>query len=601
MKILTVDFETYYDSNYSLKSLNNEEYINDERFEVIGVAVKEDDKETEWHSGTREQIKNILDKYDWEESMCLGHNVRFDGAILKWKFNIEPKFYIDTMDIGQAITPYESVSLANMSEYFGVGKKGNVVQAVSGIHREEFSKKDLKMYADYCKLDVDLTYQLFVKLISKFKFPLLEMKIINLTHQMYINSYLQIDVEYYKNQLKEIKKKKMRAIFKTRSSAEVLGSNIKLKNLLAEYGVEPLSGYSKTDPGFMALANHKNKKVRDIHEARLLVKSSQAENRIQRLIDIGERHSYFPVALKYRGAFTGRWVGVDGANFQNFPRGDKTLKTGLKAPKGHLVINADSKQIEARILAWWCEQDDAVEQFKNDVDTYKVMASKIYKKPVTDITDAERFIGKQAVLGCGYSMGAKTFKEILQNNHKTIISYDESQNVIDTFRNSNRKIVEAWHQCNELLRGFVLSHRTEFLGRKSIVEPIHNGVKLPSGLCLYYHDIQNYGDDLIYLQRKHGHLSRVKIYGGKVVENIVQALARDIIAFQMVNISKQYQVIGTVHDSIICVVPKKDMGEAVNFINQQMNIVPDWADGLPLGCDIGIGDNYGELEATPSI
>jgi DNA polymerase len=581
--------------------MNNEEYINDERFEVIGVAVKEDDKETQWHSGTYEQIKNILDKYNWEESICLAHNTKFDGAILKWKFDIEPKFYIDTMNIGSAITPYEPQSLAHMVEYYGVGVKGDVVHAVSGMRREDFNTTDLKEYAEYCKLDVDLTYHLFNKFITQYKFPLHEIKLINLTHQMYINSYFEVDVDYYTKQLEVIEKKKFKAIFKARSSQEELNSNKRFENLLATHGVEPLTSYSKDNPEFMALANHHNRRVRDIFHARLLVKSNQGENRIKRLIDIGKRHTYFPVELKYRGTFTGRWSGTGGTNFQNFPRQDKALKTGLKAPEGWVVINADSSQIEARITAWWSEQDDVVEQFKNNVDAYKVMASKIYKKPVEEVTPDERFIGKQAVLGCGFGMGFKAFKEFLENKYNLIISYEEANIVVKTFRHSNSKIVEAWTQCNELLRGFVLSHKTKFLGRKSIVEPIHNGVKLPSGLCLHYYGIKNVDDDLVYLQRKDGRMAKTKIYGGKVVENIVQALARDIIAFQIVNISKQYQVVGTVHDSIVCVVPKEERGEAINFINQQMNIVPAWADGLPVGCDIEIGENYGKMEATSPV
>ena len=103
MHILTVDFETYYDREFSLSRLTTEEYVRDQNFEVIGVGVKINDEETNWYSGTHEEIKAALKKYDWGASLVLAHNTAFDGAILAWRFGITPKGWLDTLCMARAV------------------------------------------------------------------------------------------------------------------------------------------------------------------------------------------------------------------------------------------------------------------------------------------------------------------------------------------------------------------------------------------------------------------------------------------------------------------------------------------------------------------
>ena len=103
MDLITLDFETYYNKEYSLKKLTTEEYVRDPRFEVLGVAVKVNNRETEWASGTHEELSNYLQTFNWQNSMALAHNTLFDGAILNWSFGINPRVYSDTMCIARAI------------------------------------------------------------------------------------------------------------------------------------------------------------------------------------------------------------------------------------------------------------------------------------------------------------------------------------------------------------------------------------------------------------------------------------------------------------------------------------------------------------------
>lgn len=291
----------------------------------------------------------------------------------------------------------------------------------------------------------------------------------------------------------------------------------------------------------------------------------------------------------------------DKVNFQNLPaRGEfNALKNAILAPPGHVIIDCDSSQIEARVLAWLAGQDDLVQAFANREDVYKIMASKIYKKPVEEITKNERFMGKTVVLGCGYGLGAKRFRISLKGLDVEITAED-AQNIIDAYRNTYSAIPKLWRQGDNCLGALYegevngTKKTTAFGMHTDAVALYQDGFHLPSGYILGYAELQREEDrgrqEYTYKSRK----GRTKIYGGKVVENVTQAVARCIIAEQMVKISKRYKVVLTVHDAITCVVPEADADSAQRFIERCMREPPAWARGLPLGCESGIGKRYGE-------
>ena len=162
MSFITLDFETYYDKDFSLSKMTTEEYIRDDRFEVIGVAVKVDDGETVWCSGTHQQIKSFLKTFPWESSMVLAHNTLFDGAILGWRYDIHPMALMDTLAMLRAVDGTEvGNSLAKAAERYGLGVKGTEVVVAMGKRRADFDEQGLRRYGEYCINDVDLTYNLF--------------------------------------------------------------------------------------------------------------------------------------------------------------------------------------------------------------------------------------------------------------------------------------------------------------------------------------------------------------------------------------------------------------------------------------------------------
>ena len=605
MKILSLDFETYYSKDFSLSKITTEEYIRDDRFEVIGVAVKEDNNETIWCSGTHDEINNFLCSFSWADSALLAHNSLFDASILNWRFGIKPKAILDTLSMARAVHGTEvGGSLAKLSNYYGLGEKGKEVTDALNKRRNDFSKTELDAYGGYCINDVELTYALFKKLIPSFK--LSELKLIDLTIRMFTEPVLTLDRKMLETHLLEVRYRKEKLLedagVETRDD---LMSNPKFAKMLEGLGVEPpmkeslrtgkqTLALAKSDEGFKALADHPDERVQALVSARLGNKSTLEETRTQRFIEISKRGA-LPIPLSYYAAHTGRWGGADKINLQNLPsRGDNAnkLKKAIRAPEGYMMIDADSSQIEARVLAWLSGQDDLTEAFRKGEDVYKIMASAIYGKTTEEVTKEERFVGKTTILGCGYGMGAKKFGVQLKT-FGTEISEDEGQNIIKIYRQTYPRIPALWKEGGKSIEAMAKNQSVSF-GNGCVAISGEDGILLPNGLYQRYPNLRKVqsddGEQYVY-DSKNG---AVKIYGGKLVENICQALARCIIGEQMLKISNKYRVVLTVHDAVACIVPEAEVEEAMQYVMECMRWTPDWAEGLPVNCEAGYGKSYGE-------
>ena len=602
MQIITIDFETYYDKKYSLSKLTTEEYVRDERFEVIGFCIKQGDGEEEWHTGGFENLKRILLSYNWEESFCLAHNTMFDAAILSWKFGVRPRGWLDTLSMARALHGTEvGGSLKKLSEFYNIGQKGTEVENAIGKRLVDFKEDELARYAEYCKQDVRLTKKLF-ELMSE-GFPAVEFRLIDLTINMFAQPVLELDLAVLENHLENVVLHKEKLLESCVADKETLMSNPKFADKLKSLGVEPpmkisprtgkeTFAFSKTDEGFKKLQEHPNEKVQTLVAARLGTKSTLEETRTQRFLDIGNRGS-LPVPLKYYAAHTGRWGGSDNVNLQNIPR-KSVLKESMRAPRGFVIVNSDSSQIEARVLAWLSGQNDLVQAFANGDDVYKIMASKIYNRPVEDITSEERFVGKTTILGCGYGMGAKKFSVQLKAFGKDL-DVEECKKIIHTYRKVYSAIPNFWKKAQTGLEAIIKGKYMEVTKQKQALGIIPNvGFDLPNKLQLKYPDLKkeqaSSGEYYFsYKSRK----DRINIYGGKVVENICQAVARCVIGEQMLKVSKKYKVVMTVHDAVTCIAREEEVKEAAAYVTECMKWKPDWCQDLPLDCETEYGESYG--------
>lgn len=620
MQVLTIDFETYYtNTDLGFKTQTTEEYVRDPRFEVIGVAVQVDDGEPVWCSGTHNQIKAFLKTYDWDNSMALAHNALFDMAIMHWHFGIKPKAIADTLSMARGIHGTEvGNSLAKLADYYKLGVKGTEVVNAINKRRQDFMPQDLEAYGQYCMNDVSLTYELFLHLLPKFTRS--ELRLIDLTIRMFTEPVLRLDGTLLEAHLADVRERKAKLLVDAGVDKDQLMSNPMFAEQLIKLGVTPpvkispttgkeTLALAKNDEEFKALAEHPDERVQALVAARLGNKTTLEETRTIRLLGIANRGT-IPVPLSYYAAHTGRWGGADKLNFQNFPsRGENAgkLKASILAPEGHVIIDCDSSQIEARVLAWFAGQDDLVEVFeknnaelaagvkKKDMkfDPYKLMASAIYGKSVSEVTDPERFVGKTTILGSGYGMGATKFRAQLKT-FNVEVQEDEATRIINTYRETYPWIPTLWRSGSAAIEA-MSKQQTVTWGRKGVLEIHSEGILMPNGMYQRYPNLRKVRDkdgkeQYIYDSRK----GVTKLYGGKLTENICQGLARCIIGEQMLLIAKRYKVVLTVHDAVAWIAPQEEAEEAMAYGMECMRHVPAWAKGIPLNCEAGYGQSYAD-------
>lgn len=604
MNIITIDFETFYSREFSLTKVTTEEYIRSPQFETIGVSVQINDAEPVWYSDNAEGMHQFLNQFDWGNSLALAHNAPFDGAILSWVYGLSPKGWLDTLSMGRALHGTEvGGSLKVLANHYGLGEKGTEVENALGLRRTDFSSEQLARYGEYCKNDVALTYALFNAMATGF--PPIELRLIDLTVKMFTEPVLQLDRNVLDEHLERIKFIKAQAL--GAYDKDTLMSNPKFAQLLEAFGIvppmkiSPANGkqtyaFSKTDEEFKALLDHPFPQVAALVAARLGVKSTIEETRTERFIGIAERGA-LPVPLRYYAAHTGRWGGDDKLNLQNLPRNSE-LKNAIIAPDGYLMIDSDSSQIEARTLAWLAEQNDLVDAFEKGEDVYKIMASAIYRKNVDDITKEERFVGKTTILGSGYGMGSAKFQLQLKN-FGVEITIEQAKYIIDTYRSTYPKISELWKSAGSALKAILQNQQTT-LGRNEILKiEGKDGILLPNGLYLRYPNLrivesEEGKSELVYDTKRGKALIPTRIYGGKVIENVCQALARIVIGEQMLMVAKKHRVVMTVHDAIACIVPTEKVESAKEYVEMCMRTRPDWGMDLPLNCEAGYGASYGD-------
>ena len=625
-RLVCLDFETYYSKDYGLKKYTTEAYIRDPQFEVIGVAVKVDDYPTDWFSGSMKEIKEWLSVIPWEESNLVCHNTAFDGAILAWRFGIRPRYYMDTLSMSRPLHGLSvGGSLAALAKHYGIGAKGTEVLDALGKKRLDFEPGELAKYGEYCKNDTELTYTLFNLL--KPDIPAKELYMIDMMLRMFIDPVLELDAGKLDTHLINIQRKKEILMDRIDSTIgrEALMSNPQFAEVLKKMGVEPPTkislrtgkeayAFGKTDPEFKKLLDHEDERVQAVVSARLGIKSTLEETRTSSFIGIAERGA-LPILLNYYGAHTGRASGGDKINLQNLPRGGE-LRKSMRAPAKHKLVASDSAQIEARVVAWFAGETGLVEAFRNKVDIYSEFASDVYQRPINrkrmEIVDGketfpdfiEGFVGKTCILGLGYGMGKDKFKATLKIGQAGVsvdMPLSDAERVVTLYRQKYPMIVALWKQGQEALDAMIKGYEYD-LGVGIKLKCKDNKIYLPNGMFVNYPNLRKVGNEYLYDARYGAN----KIYGGKVIENVVQALARIIVFDQMAKIDQQFRkkdsktnrfkVVLTVHDEVVACVPEAAVGKCVEFMEKVMSKPLAWCPDLPIACEANYGDSYGDCK-----
>lgn len=631
MKLVTVDFETYYDKDYTLTKLSTSEYVRDPRFEVLSAGIKIDGGPTKVYFGKKD-VKTALSKIDWDKAAFLAHHAHFDGLIMSHHFGIVPKVYACTLSMGRALHPKaDRNDLATITErYAEVAHKKLAMPPMKGRHLESFSPEELEAVREYNAGDVDATHDVYHVMLERF--PAKELELIDVTVRMFADPVLVVDMDLAKKELRREQRLKRKAIKDSGAAMPVLSSNGKFVKALEALGIEVPTKTSKTtgleipavaksDDALQALLLHPDQRVVKLVEGRLAAKSTQAESRALRMLARGKDGMRLPIYLNYAGAHTFRWSGGDKFNPQNFKQAKKlggALRKAMRAPKGYVLVVVDAAQIEARIVAWLAGEAWVVEAFREGRDLYSEFASKAYGRIITKMDKEERFVGKTCVLGLGFQMGGPKLQVTLltqsinQGLEPVRMELPVCYRLVNTYRTECKRIKGLWDFMNDRGISAMLSlQEGEEFKHKSIVFE-KGAVRLPNGLRLLYPGLSanlvhrrralnpmfklhvNHEDeaegiqDATYLTVK----GRSKLYGGLLTENIVQALARIIVADVMLELSKTYRIVMMTHDEIVFVAKKRDAKQALAHAMELMKRPPKWGPDLPLNSEGGYDESY---------
>lgn len=619
MPLVVLDFETYYNSKtFTLSKMTMEEYIRDPRFEVIGVGLRVDNTPARWYVGA--DVAPALAEIDWGNTVAVAHNALFDAAILRWVYGHKPLRWWCTMKMARAMFGLESsVSLKAVAERFGIGQKGDEVLRADGKRLADFTPQELEAYGRYCINDVELTARILSPLLTAT--PPTEREMVAWTVEQFADPVLDLDVPLLERELTELRTKLEKARAETGMTVAALRSDGAFAAALEAVGVDPPRkispttgqetwAFSKQDTEFMDLLEHDDPRVVALVEARLGNKTSIAETRLERFIGIGKRGK-LPVPLAYAGAMTTkRWGGTDSINLQNLPK-KGGIRHAIKAPRGAYMVAGDLSQIELRVNAWQSGQQEILDELtRPGGDTYSAMASSIYGYAVTkEEHPVERFVGKTAVLGCGYGCGATRFASMLRVSarQQRIVLPDESDEfaatVVGAYRAANQKIVRFWREAQDAIPRLAA-------GVSGSIGPYHytdGKLFLPNGQYLYYPNLRRKeNDEWVYDKRLGRTQVEARLYGPKLVENITQAVARlpmcDAIARLWTDYGRWCRPVFTVHDEVVTLwhesVPKEEAMAAVKYALTTIKdtTLSQFFSGLPLAAEVKAGTSYGEVK-----
>lgn len=633
--VIGLDFETYYDDSYSLRKMSIPEYILDPRYETIMCAVQVDDGPHEIVDGP--DVGRWLAQFDPKDTSTIAFNALFDNSILSWIYGFVPARMYDTMGMVRALRGHmlrKGASLAAVAKALGMPAKMHTIANVKGLRRADIMARGLwPEFCAYAKLDNQLSRGIFDKLIPEF--PHAERRLADMVLRCAVEPRFMLDVPMLRDHLVEVRKEKHELLAQAGTTVDDLMSNVKFQTALENLGVvvekkvskvtgREAPAFAKTDKFMEDLTEHDDPRVQALASARLGHKSTIEETRAEKLISIAtldwERYrngnprivqwsGTMPIPLGYGKAHTHRLAGEWGMNMQNLPSsraGKSKLRKALIAPPGHKVITCDLGQIEARLTAWLCKAFDLLNQFANDLDPYAIMGGKIFGYTVDPkVHKTERFIGKTAILGLGYGCGWSRFFEMVEKLARTlkinlggIWTPQLAEQSVNAYRQTYGTIPAMWRMLDTVLG-------TNWLGVNGeiTIGPVQIGkgyVRGPNDLCLRY-DNPRKNQETFEFEYDYGRFSH-KIYGAKLLENIVQFLARIVVMHAALRIrghapNEQWsRFVLQAHDELVFIVPDALVEHAKQVIHSEMIRRPSWAPDIPLKADVGVGQSYGEAK-----
>lgn len=597
--ILTVDLETYFDDEYTLSKMTTEAYVRDKRFEIHGAAIKWGQTgATKWYEG--DEVPGILSSAFTNKHVegVLFHHAHFDGLALSHHHKLVPNFYYDTLPMARMlIGNHLSASLDNLAKNFNLQAKNVPYHLFKGRHWHEIPEHERQQVRDGACHDVDLTWDIFCILAGSF--PSSEYALVDATVRMFTQPVLVGNTPLLAKIWRDEADAKAALLAELGVTLKDLGSNEKFANLLRAEDIEPemkagkadkdgndreIYAFAKTDDFMRDLIDHEDDRVALLAQARLEAKSNAIQTRSERFGWMATRGA-MPVYLNYAGTHLAGWSGGDASNWQNLKRGGP-IAEAIEAPLGNRLVIADASQIECRLLNEIAGQHDVIERFRNKEDPYTSIASRFYGFEVTKAHEKERGTGKQLELSCGYGAGGPTIKATAKKGTygpPVYLSDEQALQARDLYRETHPAVVALWNQAGDVLKRINAGLSFEW-GPVTIKDKF---MWLPTGIPLHYDTLEWFtadnGDQFWRIKSRRGH---VKLYGAKLVENLIQALRNQYIREAWLRLmSAGMRMVSMEHDKLIAVVAEKDADAALAYMQQEMSRPPIWLPNVPLASE----------------
>lgn len=666
---VTIDVECFYDSEYSLSKMTAEEYIRDPRFEIIGLSVQPHGKTAKWFTGTHEEIRQQLVGLPWHRIWAIGHNMSmFDCLILTQVLDLHPRRWGCTLSMARQALPQRSLSLATLAEHFGLPSKGTAVHDMKGVHRLDMTDRQHEEYAAYCCHDSVLCTVIFNTLMPQI--PAKDLQAIHWFTKMFAEPKLELDVHSYDLFADQLSTERERMLEALGIDVKALRSDAQFADLLRAEGVEPATklnpkgvekyAFAKTDKAMTALLNHTDDRVRTLAEARVKMKTSIEQSRVDRFRGIGRR-GLLPAPILWGNTVTMRAAGGGKINLQNLSRGraptgktlrgtllvtthgfrtlshvdefeDKEqddiayfreggselaknvhcfgLRDGISAPRGKKLVVVDSSNIELRVAHTLAGQTDTTAKLwaNPKADLYSEFAEDLYGYAVNKKDHPkERQHGKVGMLQLQYQSGDVSFQNAARVMGGINLTKDESVYTVGLYREKFSKLPAFWKQCGKAIKAMA-ANQPMAIDQSGLCQTGDKCIYLPRGRVLRYPRLREEFDEewggmqWVYNDPRTGAMKR--LYGGAVTENICQALAGIIITDQCLEIEKEYGVYSkldegvalTVHDEAVIVVSDEQAQECLAFSIKTMATSPEWWPQLPLAAEGDIAQRYGNAK-----
>ena len=615
MRILHIDFET--SSKANIKDTGTYRYCADPTTDVICVGWAFGDEPVQVHSHPPNEVLEHIES----GGLVYAHHASMEEQILYHIYGIENV----NMRCTSAVASYHALpaSLEAVAEHLNLDVKKD--KEGSKILRKHFKTPvseipatDLEVIKAYCKQDVEVERAIHQRLGE---LPANELKVWQLDQKMNRKGW-KVDTALARSCIKAVEEAK--ATIETdlqRLTDGAVEKPTQAKRIitwLESRGIET-SNLTK-DTVVDLLDQDLPAEVREVLLCRQRGGGSATGKYVKALAMADPNDSKVRGNLKYHGATTGRWSG-SGLQVQNLPRGnvsdtdalaDMFLRGNIaevnevagnvydgaksavrplltaSSPDKRLIV-ADYSAIECRVLAWLAGQEDLVDEIRSGVDTYCSFASKVFKKTITKEDKKERAVGKVAILGLGYGMGAAKFQDTLKSMAGLQVNLNFSQSVVDTYRSTYAHIRNYWYDLERNAIEAVKYGESKDGKWYREGKTLHH--ILSSGRIIRYQNVSlmagKFDNEAIKYRRPLGkNMVWSDTYGGKLTENICQATARCVMSDSMLRLDEAgIDLIATVHDEVIAEAPANEADLTLERMESIMSEEKAWSGGLPLATE----------------